>query len=144
MTPETAARLAYAANVLILAPVLWSLFSHAGNGGLAAFGGAVRNEDGLRLLVASVWLAVLVLSAAGLAWPRTLLPVLAFQVVYKACYLAVYVAPVLVRDGTAAVPWGVAVCFLAIVVLWPGVIWLNVPPVGSGAFTTGVRPPEAR
>lgn len=125
MTPETLARLAYAANILILAPVVWSLLAHRGEGPLAAFSGAVRNEDGLRLLVTSVWLAVLILSVAGLVWPRPLLALLGFQVVYKACYLALYVVPVWRDRGSSAVPRGVALAFVVIVLLWPVVLSLN-------------------
>lgn len=142
MKPETAARLAYAANILILGPVLWSLFAHSGDGALTAFGGTVRNEDGLRLLVASLWLAILMLSAVGLARPKPLLAVLALQVVYKACYLAVFVLPALVREGWSAVPVGVAVCFLVIVALWPLVIYRNLatPPDGDRILPVGSDP----
>lgn len=135
MTPEAAARLAYAANILILAPVLWSLFRHSGPGELAAFNNAVRNEDGLRLLVAALWFSILALSAVGLFHPRAVAAVLALQVIYKACYLAVFVGPTLVRSGPDAVPWGVAVSFAVIVLVWPVVLYrLAVTgPVGLGS-----------
>lgn len=138
MTPETAARLAYAANILILAPVLWSLFRHTGPGELAAFNNAVRNEDGLRLLVASLWLAILVLSAGGLAWPRAMAPVLALQVIYKSCYVIAFVLPALIRGGGGTVPWGVAGSFAAIVLVWPLVIYRLVA-TGPVGFDAGIK-----
>ncbi len=125
MTAQTGARCAYAANILILVPVLVMLFTEHGEGGLRTFEGTISNVDGLRLLVGSLWLGILVLSAAGLRRPCVFLPVLALQVIYKATYLAVYVIPRWWADGAAAVPWGVTVSFAAIVTVWPVVLYAN-------------------
>lgn len=110
-----ALRLAYGANIVILVPVCWAMFSGRLD---AVFQGAVPPSDGLRLLVGSLWLAILLASAAGLAVPRFFAPVLLVQIVYKAIWLAVFVAP-LIRAGAPNVPWGIAATFAGIVLVWP-------------------------
>lgn len=109
-------RAAYAANVLILLPVVAGLLLVRDPS--AVFGPAVPESAALRLLVASLWGAILVCSLAGLAWPRAFAGVLVLQVVYKAAWLVLHVAPTLIREP-AAVPWGPAAVFVPIVLLWP-------------------------
>jgi hypothetical protein len=112
-------QLAYAANIAILAPVIAGLVGLGARGTAAVIGGGIPESAGLRLLVASLWGAILVLSVAGLFHPLAFWPILLLQVVYKAAWLAGYVLPAWRRGGPAAVPSGPAVCFAAIVVIWP-------------------------
>lgn len=123
MTAEFALRLAYGFNILVLAPVLIGLYAHRGDGVILALGGGIANVDGLRLLVTSLWLAILLLSIAGLVAPRLFIPLLVLQVVYKSVYLATYVAPVIGQKGWGAAPWGPTIVFAAIIVIWPFIIW---------------------
>lgn len=119
MSSDTLLRAAYALNILILAPVLIGLVA-ARNGPLVpALGGVITESEGLRLLLFSLWGAILLMSALGLAAPAVFWPVLLLQVVYKSAWLAAYVAPVWRAQGAAAVPWGPAVCFALIVAVWP-------------------------
>lgn len=97
---------AYALNVLILAPVLVS-----------------KNSEGLRLLVASLWSAILLLSLAGFFWPKLFLPVLIMQVVYKSLFLLTYCIPKLRAGKVKNVPIGLSVSFLLIVVTYPILIF---------------------
>ena len=55
-----ALRIAYAANLLILFPVCWSMFF--GRGMTSVFEGKVAESDGLRLLVGSLWFTILTAS----------------------------------------------------------------------------------
>lgn len=119
MQPEALLRLAYAANVAILVPVLCGLLLAKNGPYIPAIGGAVVESAGLRLLVASLWGAILLMSLAGLAAPGLFWQVLVLQVLYKSAWLAGYVLPVWRAEGSAAVPWGPAVCFAIIVALWP-------------------------
>ena len=113
--------LPYIANILILAPVVPMLFF--GAQGATLFGGDVENSEGLRLLVGSLWFAILVASVAGLFAPLFFRPVLMIQVVYKAAWLVAFVLP-LWRSG-GAVPWGIAIIFAAIVAAWPFFVWAS-------------------
>lgn len=66
MLPDNLLRIAYIANIVILTPVLFSMFADGGQKSIRAFESKVPNSDGLRLLVASLWFAILVMSVIGL------------------------------------------------------------------------------
>lgn len=118
MDVDLALRLAYALNILILIPVVASLW-RAGPGGLPVFQGTARNEPALTRLVAALWTAILICSVVGLFAPRLMLGVMILQVIYKTLYLALQVAP----NARRGVPWGIATSFIVIVAVWPGLIW---------------------
>lgn len=112
-------RLAYVANILILVPVCWAMFF--GNASASVFQGTVTDSQGLRLLVASLWAAILSASVLGLFMPLLFAPLLLVQIIYKAMWLALFVLP-LVLAGKPA-PWGIAGIFVAIVLTYPFVLW---------------------
>jgi len=125
LTAEFFARAAFLANILILLPVLISLFKDEGTQ-LQVFEFTVENSSGLRLLVGSLWLAILILSIAGLGNPKFFIPILMLQVIYKANYLLFYVLPRLRNYGLEQTPRGLSLSFLIIVVLWPAIIIANL------------------
>ncbi len=108
-------RVAFAANILILVPVCWGMI--APTAAATVFQGAVTESAGLRVLVLSLWSAILVASVCGLFAPAFFAPLLLVQIFYKTLWLALFVWPA-IRAG-APVPWGVAGTFAAIVVIWP-------------------------
>lgn len=107
-------RACYAANIVILVPVVLALHL---SGTRAVFGPGVADSPGLRLLVAALWGAILLCSLMGLAWPRAMAAILVLQVVYKTAWLATFAIPAW-RAGMP-VPWGPALTFVPIVLLWP-------------------------
>lgn len=113
-------RIAYAANILILVPVVWSMIFSGST--IGVFEGKVADSEGLRLLVASLWLAILLASAAGLVLPAFFAPVLLIQIVYKAVWLAIYVWPAREAPG---VPWAISTIFAVIVLTYPLLFWLS-------------------
>lgn len=115
-------QLMYAANLVILVPVVMALWGQAP---AAVFEGKFSPSPELSGLVASLWFGVLVCSALGLVWPKFFMPVLVFQVIYKATFLALVILPLWRSGGAAAVPWGVTSVFIAIVLLWPIGLWAN-------------------
>jgi hypothetical protein len=86
----------------------------------------VQESSGLRLMVGSLWCAILLASIAGLAQPGFFAPVLIIQVIYKAMWLALFVVPTW-RMGTA-VPLGITSVFIAIVISYPVLFWLATRP----------------
>jgi hypothetical protein len=114
-------KIAYAANIIILVPVISAMF--ADRGITNVFDGRVDESAGLRLLVASLWTAILIGSIAGLWWPRFFAAVLPIQIIYKALWLAVFVVPLAQRSGWDAVPKGISITFLIIVVTYPFILW---------------------
>ncbi len=119
-------KVAYFANIVILVPVCWTMF--AGGGVASVFEGRVTESDGLRLMVGSVWAAILLASVAGLAWPLLFAPMLLIQIVYKALWLAMFVAPLVVAQRGAQVPWGISTIFAAIVLSYPAIYWAGTRP----------------
>jgi hypothetical protein len=111
-------RVAFAANIFILVPVCWSMFF---SGVTNVFNGAVNESPGLRLLVGSLWLAILVASIAGMFQPKFFAPVILIQVFYKAMWLLTFVLPAIQSNKT--VPTGIGVVFLLIVMTYPILFW---------------------
>lgn len=115
-------RIPYIINLLILTPVVYNLFVQP-DAMRSVFGAGLIDSPTLRPLVASLWLGVMVCSLVALGMPARFWPLLLFQVVYKAAYLALHVVPLLLRDGVGAIPVGVSVVFAGIVLVWPLFIW---------------------
>ena len=109
---------AYWANIVILVPIavptIFRIFP--------TDEGRMEESRGWRVLVGSLWTAILVLSVLGLFAPERYAPVLLLQLVYKSIWLLVYVAPRILRREYASIPWGITVSFAAIVVVWPLII----------------------
>jgi hypothetical protein len=111
-------QLPYILNILILVPIavptLLGLFDTAQ--------GAFEESAGWRVLVGSLWTAILVGSILGLFAPVTYAPLLLMQVIYKSLWLAIYAAPRIAAGRSDAVPPGIAVSFVVIVLTYPFVI----------------------
>ncbi|WP_108812636.1 hypothetical protein [Sphingorhabdus sp. Alg231-15] len=116
-------RLAYIANILILAPICWSMFF--GSGVTSVFDGKVEESAGLRILVGSLWLAILVGSAIGMFAPRVFAPVILIQIFYKSIWLLVFVLPLIAAGESDQVPWGISATFIAIIVSYPILFWFS-------------------
>ena len=104
----------YVLNILILLPVVTGLL----RGSMAAFPGA-PDAAVLRIMVASLWSGVMIMSALALIAPLLFWPLLVFQVVYKSVFVILWVWPALVRPDGAAIPWGPVGVFLFIIAVWP-------------------------
>ncbi len=122
MIPADWLRFAYGTNILILVPVCWAMLDPRGVE--RVFQGAVTEAAGLRLLVFSLWAAILMGSLAGLAWPRMFAPLLLVQIVYKSLWLALFVVPQMLAGGQRT-PTGIAVCFVAIIATYPFIFWFG-------------------
>ncbi len=114
----TGLTIAYGLNIAILVPIavptIFRLFP--------TDDGRFAESEGWRVLVGSLWLAILILSLLGLVWPLLYAPVLLLQLIYKSAWLLVYAAPRASRGDWRSIPWGIAASFLAIVLAWPFLI----------------------
>lgn len=117
---------AYILNIFILAPVLVAMYRDKNATSLRAFQGTVKNSEGLRLLVASLWSAILLLSIAGINWPKSMIPVLMLQVIYKSLFLLTYCLPRLKANRFDELPIGLSISFLFIVIAYPPVIIIGI------------------
>jgi hypothetical protein len=114
-------RIAYVANLVILAPVLWSMFSSVRMADV--FDGKVANSDGIRLMVASLWSAILFGSLIGLRWPEAMSLIVVIQIFYKTMWLVSFIGPHAVSGRREQIPVGITACFVAIVVTYPVIYW---------------------
>ena len=103
------------ANILILIPVGFGTLLKAS----VTDQGAFVESIGWRMLAGSLWIAILSLSLLGAIWPGSFLWLLVFQVIYKSVWLLAYAVPRLLSGRAAEIPAGIAVSFVAIVLVWP-------------------------
>jgi hypothetical protein len=121
MENQALLKVAYVANIVILVPVCWTMFF--GSGVASIFENTVPDNPALRTMVGSLWAAILAASIAGLFMPAVFAPVLLIQVFYKALWLGVYVAPLLLHGKSVQVPVGISTIFLLIVLMYPIIFW---------------------
>jgi len=115
----------YILNILILIPIalptLLDLWDTAQ--------GKFDESAGWRVLVGSLWTAILVGSVLGLFAPLVYAPLLLMQVIYKSLWLAVFAIPRLAARRLDEIPWGITVSFVVIVLTYPWVIpWSHLLP----------------
>ena len=103
------------ANILILIPVGFGTLLKAS----VTDQGAFVESAGWRMLAGSLWIGILLLSLLGAIWPGSFLWLLVFQVIYKTVWLLAYAVPRLLSGRAAEIPAGIAVSFVAIVLVWP-------------------------
>jgi hypothetical protein len=115
---------------LILLPIVASLLFTQNSPSLPAFNHRADDSPPLRLLIASLWGTILLLSVAGLWSPRTFAVLLVFQIIYKSGWLLTYALPLAFQGRTDRIAWGPAAFFLVIVLAWPPIL------VRSGALET--------
>jgi len=118
-----ALQFAYWVNIVVLGPIAISTVFRL----FPTDQARLEESAGWRVLAGAFWVSVVVLSILGLFQPLRYSPVLLFQVIYKVVWLAVYVAPRLLRGESDAVPWIMTAAFVAYVVVWPFIIpWAYV------------------
>jgi hypothetical protein len=110
----------YILNILILVPVCYSMFF--GGGISTVFEGKVDESQGLRLLVGSLWFAILIASIGGLIRPTFFAPVILIQTLYKAFWLVAFIAPLWLAGKP--VPIGISTVFALTVLGYPIALWL--------------------
>jgi hypothetical protein len=115
-------KLAYVLNILILVPVAGATMLSR-DAGVTIFEGKFTDSTELRVLVGCLWAAILVCSVIGLIYPREMMGILVLQVIYKGLFLALILVPLMIREGTGAAPLGLTVSFVAIVLVWPVLLW---------------------
>ena len=103
------------ANILILVPIGFGTLLKAS----LTDHGVFAESAGWRTLVGSLWVGILACSALGVVWPSSFAWLLVFQVIYKSVWLLVYAAPRVLAGRRSEIPAGIALSFVAIVLLWP-------------------------
>ncbi len=109
----------YIANIVILTPVCFMMFFGKNDKTVQAFQGTVNDSPGLRFLVGSLWLGVLMCSIIALFLPEKFISLLIFQFIYKLIFIVTYSIPTLIYRGFKSIPVGITLTFLIIIFLWP-------------------------
>ena len=111
----------YLANVLVAGSVgVLSLFA-PGLASRLVFSGTAAASSAMQI-TGALWLAIALLSIAGLVRPMTFVPVLVIQLVYKASWLLVVAAPAYASGRGDSIPGGIAGFFLVWALVLPFVI----------------------
>ena len=116
--------IAYAANILVVAPMAYVLWFRA-DGVELLFGPNARMSDGVRRLIASMWAGVVLLSLAGLEWERTFVALLVFEIAYKIVFFATHVIPLALAGRADEIPRFLSAVFGASLLAFPVLIALD-------------------
>ena len=121
---ETLFRMAYSLNIIILIPVCLSLFFGINQHGfIAAFDYKIQDSPGLRFLILSLWFGILICSICGLFFPFQFWSILLLQIIYKAFYLVSFIVPLYLHSGLNAIPIGVTISFIFIMITYPIILF---------------------
>ena len=108
----------YLLNILILAPVVSGLLRHPAGEPVMAFSGA-SDSPVLRVMIASLWAGVMLISILALFDPQRFWPLLVFQVLYKAIFVVLWCLPIWLGLRAGVVPTGPVAVFVVIILVWP-------------------------
>ena len=118
---ESALRLVYAANILVAGAVgtatLFAPMAAARN----VFEGVIEFWPATRI-IGAFWLAIAVMSVAGLVRPFAFIPILVLQLLYKGGWLLAVAVPALIAGRGHSIPTGVSISFAVWVAVLPFVI----------------------
>jgi hypothetical protein len=109
----------YLINCLILFPVVLNLWCYSTESRFSLFDNNVPNVPSLRLLIASFWTSLLLVSIIGIIYPHHMVALLIIQVVYKALYMLTSILPDYYRYGKSKTPFAMIIIFALICVIWP-------------------------
>ena len=115
-------RLVFAANVVVAGVVGVASLLDPRRAALTVWQGTVAGDDAALRVVGAFWCAVALLSLVALLAPERFAVLLLVQLLYKGAWLLVVAAPAIARGTRDSVPRGIALFFLAWVVVLPFVI----------------------
>ena len=114
-----AIKIMYAANVIVAGWISMSSLFFPKTAQQTVFSNAFEYSEALRL-VGALWLAIFILSAIGLFYPKQMLLVFVFQLIYKASWLLFAALPAIMNSNPY--PKAMAVFFLIWVLILPFII----------------------
>ena len=112
-------KLVYFANIIVAGWISITALFFPKTAQYTVFQGAFAYSESFRL-VGALWGAIFILSVLGMWYPRPMLLVLLFQLIYKSSWLVFAALPSLVKS--APYPRGMALFFIIWVVILPFVI----------------------
>lgn len=119
-------QIAYAVNILILVPAALATMS-SNRCATLVVQSKFPVDSPFRILVGCLWTGILLCSAGGLVLPKQMVGILLLQVIYKALFLGLVIFPLWRTRGLIAIPLGITVSFVLIVLIWPLILWAEFP-----------------
>jgi hypothetical protein len=114
-----ALKIIYLANILVAGWISLTSLFWPKTALTTVFNNSLAYSEAIRL-VGALWLAIFLLSVAGLFFPQRMSLVLLFQLIYKSAWLLVVALPALLNNQPY--PKGMALCFVLWVVVLPFII----------------------
>ena len=120
--PMSLLQVAYVLDILVSLPV--ALTTLLGNERLAPvlFRESLPESDNFRIILGSLWMAVLFTCVAGLLFPVAMSPVLILQIIYKALWLLLFAMPRWLSGRKKEVPKRIVVICILTLLAFPWVI----------------------
>lgn len=113
---------AYLLDVIVSIPfALTMLIGNERAAGLL-FNERLPESDSIRMVLGTLWTAILVCSLVGVFFPVAMSPILILQVIYKGLWLILFAVPRWLGGRATEVPWRIAGIFLSFVLIYPWVI----------------------
>ena len=109
----------YAANIIVAGWISISSMFYPKMAQQTVFTNAFAYSEAIRL-VGALWFAIFLLSVLGLFYPRQMVLVLVFQLIYKGTWLIIAALPAMINNNPY--PKGMAIFFLIWVAILPFVI----------------------
>lgn len=115
-------QVAYVLDILVSVPVAFTTL--VGNERMARFlfKETLPDSDNFRIILGSLWMAVLLCCVMGIIFPVAMSPLLVFQIIYKAIWLLVYAIPRWLNGRKKEVPKRIAAICVATILAFPWVI----------------------
>ncbi len=112
----------YVVDALVTAPIAFSMLSGSGKWIPRLLGEPVPPSPSLRMMLGSLWMALLLCVIVGIFRPVSMIPVLVLQLVYKGLWLAAFAAPRWMSGRSHEVSWQISRLFMAYVLIYPWLI----------------------
>ena len=115
-------QVAYLLDIFVSVPVAFTTL--IGNDRMARFlfKESLPDSDNFRIILGSLWAAVLLCCVMGIVFPVAMSPVLIFQIIYKALWLLFFAVPRWLSGRKKEVPKRIVVICVATILAFPWVI----------------------
>jgi len=118
----TLLQIAYSLDIIVSLPVAFTTLIGNDRAAGFLFKSHLPENDSFRIILGSLWMAVLICSMAGMFFPIAMSPILFLQVIYKALWLLLFGFPRWLSDRRKEVPKRIAVICIATILAFPWVI----------------------
>jgi ABC-type spermidine/putrescine transport system permease subunit I len=118
----TLLQIAYVLDIMVSVPVAFTTLIGHERAARFLFKESLPASDSFRIILGSLWMAVLLCCIAGIFFPIAMSPILLLQVIYKGLWLMLFAVPRWIGGRGAEVPKRITGICLATIIAFPWVI----------------------